>query len=350
MMNQRKKDRNERPENKPERKEGPPSRENDIEDFFDELRPGKRIRIWRLEPPWCAGFLETIDISENTAIDVDYLARRWGGKALRLKRIGHNSRFEAGSVDIPMRSYPPKVRGEIITEDDVDGIKPGGVPGVRKNAATPEASINEQIAAALSGVNRPEKTGSSVSEFAKLLQVVNTQQSPILNTLLTKALQPEPVQPRSSIDELVEYAHKFETLRGLFGGGQGAPAPQNEETALLQTVGEIAKSLFNRPAQAQQFGSYDQQAGPHGHVVAGNPQNVENQDPDMAELLARADPEDTLDIVLTAFGKMPQTSKEKLKTLLDQTGLTDQIVEALVDEEDDDETEEPSDPPGGEGQ
>ena len=70
---------------------------------------------------------------------------------------------------------------------------------------------------------------------------------------------------------------------------------------------------------------------------------------DLSETLARRAPEEILDIVLTAFDKMSEDQKLRIKDLLDSSGFSDQIVEALggfEEEDENDEPNEPANPPG----
>jgi hypothetical protein len=85
-----------------------------LDSFFSELNSGVRLLIQRIEPSWCRGVLEEIEIG-NDPLDVDYFIDTWGGKLLSVKIRRKNGTL-GGVHPIPLYSYPPLVRGERIYE------------------------------------------------------------------------------------------------------------------------------------------------------------------------------------------------------------------------------------------
>lgn len=87
-----------------------------LEEFFGELNSGVRLMIQRVEPAWCRGGLEELQLGSER-LNLDYFIERWGGKLLLVKIRKKNGTL-GGGHPIPLYSYPPKVKGIRIYEWD----------------------------------------------------------------------------------------------------------------------------------------------------------------------------------------------------------------------------------------
>lgn len=333
----------------------------EVQDFFDDLTPGKSVSVFRVHPHWCAGFLERIDVIEEEPIDLEYLVKRWGGKVLRLKRVGPRGKFARGSVDLILRSYPPKVRGVPVTEEELEGLPRKGAPGLRKQDM--EKTLNEEILEQLREAAQPQES-SSIGDFAKLLEVVNGQQGPLLKMLLSQGMNrnPQIAQAASPIVQVADMLKQFEAMRGYFSGFQQPVAvpQQTEDNTIITTIGEVLKTLLQKPQQQVQQGMHNPnglQGVPnpnhqqnYGHVTAPEPTPVQSQTQqggDFSQALSSLPPAQILDTVLTTFSQMTQDQKGEIKDMLDSAGYSQQIVDALCE---DDEPDEPTDPQGSNNQ
>ena len=340
---------------------------SEIQDFFDDLEPGKSLSVFRIQPPWCSGFLERINVIEDQPIDVEYLVKRWGGFILRLKRVGSRGKtqgkFVKGSVDLVLKSYPPKVKGVLITEEELEGLPKKGAPGLRISDIH-EKTLNEQILEQLREAAQPQES-SSIGDFAKLLEVVNGQQGPLLKMLLSQGMNrnPQVAQAASPIGQVADMLKQFEAMRGYFSGFQ-QPVPvqqaQTEDNTIITTIGEVLKTLLQKPQQQNQ----QIMPNPHGFQGVPNPNHQQNyghvtapeqtpvqsqtqQGGDFSQVLSSMSTPQILDAVLTTFSQMTEDQKGEIKDMLDTAGYSQQIVDALCD---DDEPDEPTDPQGANDQ
>lgn len=322
---------------------------DDIDQFFDDLRAGSGIKIWRVLPEWCTGYLGTIYVSEEEPIDVEQIIKRWGGRKLRLKRTGEGSRFVKGSVDLDLKSYPPKVKGDRIYEDDED-LRPRAAPGL-VHPQEQDKSFNDRLLEGLLLSQKEPQNNSQIGDFAKLLDIVNTQQSPILQQLITKALKtPTSNTSTSSIDEVVNLMQKIDVIKGALGdSGAAAPAAVSDDQGLMTMIGSIANKLLDNrapqpvyPPQAPQIHQPNPglQGAQTGQVVnpaaTPNPSPTPEQKPvntdDIAAFLDTLEGPQLVQIMLTKYQNMPHDKKEQIKDLLYDTGISQKIVDELCEE------------------
>lgn len=80
-----------------------------FENFFNQAGDGWQISIYREEPLELKGFLEEIPFEDNV-VNLEYLAKNWGGKRLRIMLRKPNGEW-GGRQYLDLRSYPPLFRG-----------------------------------------------------------------------------------------------------------------------------------------------------------------------------------------------------------------------------------------------
>jgi len=91
-----------------------------LDRFFGGLNPGVSVLIERVQPSWCNGLLEEIQVTDD-GLDLDYLIDTWGGQLLSLKMRGKAGKLVGGSYKVPLYSYPPLRFGERLHPYDKGG-------------------------------------------------------------------------------------------------------------------------------------------------------------------------------------------------------------------------------------
>lgn len=66
-----------------------------IDRFFSEFgpRPDFKVAIYRVEPKWCAGYIETVDVFEPNDVTLDDIRDSHGGGKFHLKIMDARCRY-----------------------------------------------------------------------------------------------------------------------------------------------------------------------------------------------------------------------------------------------------------------
>ncbi|MCK4785558.1 MAG: hypothetical protein KAV87_17525 [Desulfobacteraceae bacterium] len=91
-----------------------------LDRFFGGLNPGVSVLIERVQPSWCSGLLEEIQVTDD-GLDLDYLIDTWGGHLLSLKMRGKAGKLVGGSYKVPLFTFPPLRFGELLRPYDKGG-------------------------------------------------------------------------------------------------------------------------------------------------------------------------------------------------------------------------------------
>lgn len=205
-----------------------------IDQFLEGMSEGSAILVYRESPKDLAGFLEEIEIAENeNPIDLQYLAKTWGGEVLKLALRDKQGKFKR-TVLIPMRSYPPKMNGKAISEkDEVETFEK-----------------LEKMAKMLRGFNanhnpQPIIQQSSMPQWLPVMM-------PLLQTLFERLLQPPP-QPPSPHVQMNEVLEALKSAKDFVSEGV-----EPSWYAPLIKIGEVVaeKALTQQlqpPAQVQRL-------------------------------------------------------------------------------------------------
>jgi len=201
-----------------------PARERSIEDaeeklsrleaMLKEIGAGWQVSIYRLQPSWCKGFLETIDMSDDEEpIDLDYIVKQWGGEKIKV-RIKDPRKVYRGSVDIPLHSYPPRLYGEELVHPN-------------KRAADSPSSALGNLEMILGVVEKLKK-----SDLDPVVKILLQQQA---------AFQ---TQPQSGVQNLLESLAVLEKFKGFFGHVEEKPRAAEGDllgniNAILDTYSKI---------------------------------------------------------------------------------------------------------------
>lgn len=200
-----------------------------IEMMLAELAPGYRLSVYRTRPSWARSWLETIELSEDEPIDLNYLVDQWGGEVLKLRILDERGKFVRG-CDVPLMSYPPKVHGQILRKPNSAELQP-----------PPQTN-------AIVRQEPPQQRQDSLSTVIDLLQRTRKDDLSVLKSLL-----PYAGEKQAPLSELIEMAQQLGKLKELFGGVETPPAAavipaQDSDSIFLQSIAEMVKTVFAKQA------------------------------------------------------------------------------------------------------
>ncbi|MFA5435816.1 MAG: hypothetical protein WC372_07260 [Candidatus Neomarinimicrobiota bacterium] len=283
-----------------------------ISDFFEGLTTGVSVMVSRLEPEWCSGYLEEIDIMEGREpIDINYLIKTWGGKRLRCRvrsRRGRSSGQWLRSIDIPLQTWDPLRRGKRIfpLTDDPEGDN-GDTWTTKPPAPAP----------ARSGLGE-------LGELASLMGLLQKNQLEAMQALGLGARQPRGDNGGTTIATAIELAKLL--------SASSAPASSNEDSSI---------ELFGRALDILR----PQPPAPAPAIVSSQ----SSQPVRLADHLARLEPDQAVGCLQEALGKMPAERRNgamaALLRALADTGILD--GDGDTDDEADDDTDTGETAPGG---
>jgi len=182
--------------------------------FFEGIDSGYKLVICRESPKHLKGFLEEIPIKGDSdissAIDLEYLARTWGGEVLRLLLRGPSGKIERRLI-IELRTYPPLKRGKPITLDGQEHDPLEVIRAVRDIFPNPPAPQQSDL-------------------------------MPILKVLLEKAMTPPPPAPAPVLQN-GNSADQIVSLLGALSKMREFVSPQPEGAQWEAIAGEMVKAF-----------------------------------------------------------------------------------------------------------
>lgn len=313
---------------------------NETDDQFDalaeglaQLSPNWKVSIQRVQPAWCKGHLETIDIYDPSdhGIDMDYLIRKWGGRKLWIRILNEKGQYKSSGT-INLFSFPPRVNGQELREHEVYGMtendnpnRPNFQPMTIAPATTQhqQGGLGLDIGKLIDIIMKKGGAGADVGSILQIMEYARSQSQP----------QPQ-MQLQGMMEQMAGMMGMFTQMRQLFGDMQGGGGGGGTDDSLTPMIGEVAKALLTRqqPAAAappprgslapprQQFQApppppkpqLQAQPAPTPIPVPDQGQN-EPDDFDIVEKLgsdlSNLDPEDAAEAVMLAMDSMPEEKR-----------------------------------------
>lgn len=286
-----------------------------IERILGDVPSGWSVSINRKEPGWCRGHLETLAISDDSSLDLDYLAQTWGGHVLQA-RIKDEAGKYVRAVDIPMYSYDPKHWGEKKVHPNQrnrEKEETKVVPRDPLSSIDGILSIIERLKAREDTPTQVQPQPSLDMEIIKLLfqQVVSAQQ--------------QSPSPLSGIEQVIEGARALKELKGLFGGSEDQSPIDSEDifskvSGILDSYGKIVNKS---PEVKKPTISPPTLGAPNpGHMgMLPKPYMYQSPQADDEETvssklaqIAIADPRKATDTLALTLAKVPESKREELLT------------------------------------
>lgn len=273
--------------------------------LLSSLERGWKVVVLREQPTWCRGHLETIEYfgDDDEPIDIDYLIRMWGGRKLHLKI--HNERGQwIGGGSISLYSYPPKVRGKIIKEEEFYGSIPG-----------PQASMTPAMI--------PHQIQAPNLDISKILDLVSKQKGADLGSMLKllEYAQGRPaVQQQNPLEQMLGMAQIFRQFKDVFSDFGGSTSTDSDD--MTPIFGEIVKALVQKKDKPSSRGALAPPKLPRKSLPmpAANPQESTGKSDSkrdeketitqIARKMSDLEPEDAAGVVFLALDGMPPDKRQ----------------------------------------
>lgn len=318
--------------------------------ILSSLQRGWRIVVMRESPSWCRGHLETIEFygDEDEPIDVDYLARTWGGKRLHVKV--HNEKGQwVGGGSVSLFSYPPKVHGKVITEqqtyEENFGLKTQSMPSINGQQ---QSGFQLDIGKILDLVTRNKGGTDQIGNILKVLDYAQQRQQP----------QAPPIMQQQNMFEqmagMMSAMKQFREVMSDFGAVGGQSSGDDEFSPM---IGQLMQALINRqpPQGSPPRGAIAPPRGalprpPAQPQMAPPPQpKKQNENIDLsgvtetqlAKRLSDLDPENAVGAVFLALDMMPEEKRQAaMKEFFSAYTGSDQLDDDDLQEDTVDQNEE----------
>jgi len=305
-----------------------------LERLLGNLEQGWKITIKREQPSWCRGHLETIEIydpsEDGSQVDLEYLVRMWGGQKLHLKVMDEKARWLGGG-SISLFSYPPKVRGKLLLEEESLGGGPNSpVTQIPFPPYPPPPQAQFDMNKILDLISKQK--GADIPTLLKLLEISQARSTPQYNAMS---------QMTGMADQMLGMMTLFKEMKNVFGdvGGGGS----SDSDSLSPVFAEVIKGLVQ--TKNNTLPSAGTLVAPKKIRPKALPNHAETsekpaiQKPNterdrvlsLAEQLSKLDPEDASGVVLLAMDRMPADKREQaMKSFFSDVNQDD-----LIENEDD---------------
>ena len=261
-----------------------------LDKLLAEVQTGWTVSIYRARPSWCKGYLERVELLEDEVIDLDYLAKTWGGEVLRLRICDHTGQWKGGA-DIHLHSYPPRFHGQLIQRPEYLPMVPAagkGAPG------------RDPI--------------DSYQHMMTLLRDARKEDLDMLQKLTKRSPAPA-AAPDLGLGSLEQLAGVYERLHGIFGsGGGGNSGGGDDMTGVIKEALRTFRDDRDRrprigppgPPPGSGRPTKRRQLAP---VVDDHENDLDEND--LIDQLSAMDATDAADVVVQAMGQMDETKREE---------------------------------------
>jgi len=319
---------------------------SDFSDLFEGLSgTGYSAIIWRLAPPWCAGYLESMDVDPQDGIDLGEIVRKWGGQKIMVKIKNDLGRF-VKSKTINLKTYAPKRYGKTLNpwEHEFGDEPAGNLPmkpdtmlakEYRRYHTPPPPQQQPQ----LDPTKLMEGMFGLFAEFQK--SMAKTQKNPALLD-----------GPRNYSDDpfaqLMQGMKAFKEMQKIFGTGEQMIQQKepDDEAGLFGTIAQIAQMMMTNNQQRPQTPATPgyTQLPPHTkqpivqNDVRPSPVTPNQNRPDLPGILASMSGDQLGDIIVSSISRMsPEDRDNKLPKVFARLagldGVNYEDDELLTDED-----------------
>jgi hypothetical protein len=213
------------------------------------LRPGTTVRLERMRPSWCAGWLEDIELEAGGMRDLyDHVRNEWGGQRYRMQVLMPSGQVAfTSSLNI---SGPPLHEGRRIDRDEWEGY------GSSSRRANPQAQ--QQRAPAkddLTGIlgvfklimdTQSESTKQSLESVRELVRNSAAQNQDLIEALANRdGERAGRTSLREQLGEIVEATQAIEGVRKVLGGGRQSNSREpNKDDPMQEALREATKHFI----------------------------------------------------------------------------------------------------------
>lgn len=228
------------------------------------LRPGVQVRIERLKPTWCAGWVEDLSLDAGSLSELyEQLKEEWGGKLYRCTVLMSNG-IPAFECRIPIAGAP-KDEGKVIVRGEWDGEPKSARatnPAPVVQAAAPASDITGILGVFKLIMDNNEKVATAQMLTMRELSERSAAQN---QGLIEAMLQSRTAEARGGslsgqLAELMEANKAIERVKKNFGAAAAPEGAPDDEPLLQGAVREAAKGFFSQVIQSEMRGRTPQQA------------------------------------------------------------------------------------------
>lgn len=274
-----------------------------IDEYLSGLEPGFKLVIRRLEPSWCKGFLEEIDITEaSDPISLNYLINTWGGQRLMLKFRRPNGTW-ARYKEVSLYTFEPLVWGQPLKRD---------TPNPHKPSESSRDFVPSQTQAL--APSQPIPPTSTKREMMELLQMLQAMRAADMQAM---AAMMRPQQ---------DYPDPYRMMQNAFGlfsqlQASKSPGQTSEDDEVIGLLGKLVDT----------FGQKKEENAKITPPVSNPSASVSSMS--LHEQLSEMEPEAAIRTLQQAVSIMPTEKKTRaMATLLntiEQIGGTEVLLSQL---------------------
>jgi hypothetical protein len=244
-----------------------------LDDFFDGISSSCTVGVYREQPKSLQSYLEEIELSDGkNPIDMEYLKNKWGGRVLKLIIRGEDGRWSRRLL-IPMRSYPPKVDGQVIPEWGPLMQNPSESPVSQPRVEnTNPIEMFKQMNEILRSNAQPVSTNDTMAAIMV----------PLMQSLIERSFS-QPVQnpTNGNPNNLLEMMQAMQAMRDFVAPQfkqSETPSTDENSNPMIMKLMDIGQAIVEKRSQPKQA----MLAPPTPHIV--NPQIPPYNTPQNAQL------------------------------------------------------------------
>lgn len=287
----------------------------EISDFFLSLQPGVSLLIERLQPTWCGGYLEEIQITDE-GISLDYLINTWGGHLLLVKPRGPRGRLIGGSFRVPLFSFPPLRFGKRLRENDKSGRFGDDEKEMITVPQPPPAPV------VVNSENSLEKIFAAlpvllpmVSQWLERSETRRREDQAMLFEIM-RSQQPSPLTDVKNLGSMMKQMSEM-FGQGAFGGNGGGGG---DEMGFISQAMDVLKMVMDNKKPVHPVPQMPHSIPPQPSRLTAVPSTPSVTKPpqsmDLTTQLANLDPSQAAMTLIGALGKMsPEKREETERTL-----------------------------------
>lgn len=250
----------------------------DLEDILSELPSNARVKVYRMDPEWCSGYLGQFYIAQNKTLTTEEIKNRFGGRVLQLDVHGPNGKYVKRKTividDIPRRDGKPVLRDGTLA-DAIDSKKAthpletmmgwGLPPNLAKQISNYYLGAGEDPKPAQNG-NYAEMAGAmglqkimmdmmaqSNQSNMQMMQFQFEMQKNMMTARQDFEKNSKPKDPLGDVTSMIQVFRELNGMKQEFGGPPESMASQIIENTMpmFETIASEYMAYLKMKAQAE---------------------------------------------------------------------------------------------------
>lgn len=226
------------------------------------IKPGVRLRLWRMRPTWCSGWLEdfALERGEGLGYLLEHIRDEYGGQSYKVEVLGlGDALLSEGTLAV---SGPPREHGRPIDRAKWECRDDEPVRAdVAQTTRAPSPAFDMRAVVDVAKMFFDMQRAQSDSQLASVRQMVGDSRELVVAALGQREQQTQKQTFASQLGEIVEASRGIERVKKAFG----AAAPtrhdddqeqEQDETKILMReaikgfVGSVAQGMSNKSTAA----------------------------------------------------------------------------------------------------